>query len=104
MDISDSELQQLRDVFLAETGEQLSAMEEGLMALEERPDDRERLDDVFRAAHTLKGNASSMGFDGVAALAHDTEGLLDRLRTQEVTATASIVSLLLQAVDVTRQA
>lgn len=89
--------------FLAETEENLAAVEEALVELEGRPDDEEALGTIFRAAHTLKGDATSFGFVGVAALAHSMEDVLDRLRSHAMPVTSDLVTTLLQSVDVLRR-
>jgi two-component system chemotaxis sensor kinase CheA len=90
-------------MFLVEAEEHLAAMEESLLALESHPDDPELLGAVFRGAHTVKGNAGSLGFVDVADFAHGVEDLLARLRSGEVSVTAERVTLLLQCVDALRQ-
>jgi two-component system chemotaxis sensor kinase CheA len=75
-------------------------MEEGLLGLEAHPENAaQHVDQVFRAAHTLKGNSSSLGFAAMAALAHDAEHLLDRVRRAELSPEGNLVSVLLAAVD-----
>lgn len=88
--------------FLAETEENLTAVEENLVRLEAHPEDEEALGTVFRAAHTLKGNAASLGFAAVAEFAHAAEDLLERLRDRALPLTGGLVTLLLQAVDALR--
>jgi two-component system chemotaxis sensor kinase CheA len=94
---------QLFETFRAETEEQLAEMEAGLVTLEAHPEDTDALDMTFRAAHTLKGNAASLGFEAMAELAHAIEDLLDRLRSHDVVASDGVVTLLLRAVDVMRR-
>ena len=60
--------QDLIETFLAESEEGLSVMEEALTVLEREPEDEESLAEIFRAAHTLKGNALSFGFTAVSEL------------------------------------
>ena len=96
------ELDEVLKTFLAETDEQLAEVEEALVALEIQPDDSEAIQSIFRAAHTLKGNAASMGFAGVAELAHALEDLLDRIRDHALAVNAQVVTLLLRAVDALR--
>jgi len=92
----------LVEVFFAEGAENLVAMEQGLLALESGGYDDEQLHVVFRAAHTLKGNASSLGLARVAELAHALEDLLERLRAGTLEPSSSLVTLLLEAVDALR--
>jgi len=85
--------------FLAEVEEGLQVMEEALLALEQHPDDGEALGAVFRVVHTIKGNSDSLGFVQLADFSHVLEDLLARLRTGELTVSAELVALLLEAVD-----
>ena len=93
----------LVQAFLVDSEENFTSMEESLMALEARPDDPEILRTIFRGAHNMKGNASTIEFRELAELAHLVEDLLDRLRKRTLTATQELVSLLLRAVDVMRR-
>jgi two-component system chemotaxis sensor kinase CheA len=93
----------LVQAFLADSEENFAAMEESLMALEARPDDVEVLRTIFRGAHNMKGNASTIEFREMAELAHRVEDVLDRLRKQTLAVSPELVSLLLRAVDVMRQ-
>lgn len=88
--------------FLAETDEGLHAMEESLVRLESAPADDETLNVIFRAVHTLKGNAAALGLAAPADFSHGLEDLLDRLRGGVLTATPDLISLLLECVDTLR--
>jgi len=96
------EIDEVLKTFLAETDEQLAEMEEALIALETRPDDDEAIQSIFRAAHTLKGNAASMGYGGVAEIAHAVEDLLDRLRNHSLEVSGRVVTALLKGIDALR--
>jgi|CXWL01.1.fsa_nt_gi two-component system chemotaxis sensor kinase CheA len=98
----DFELDEVLKTFLAETEEQLAEMEEALVVLELQPDDGAAIQSIFRSVHTLKGNAASMGYDGVAELAHALEDLLDKVRANTVFISASVVTVLLRAIDALR--
>lgn len=89
--------------FAEEAEERLAEFEQGLLALEARPDDGELLQALFRTAHTLKGSASLVGFEGVSSLAHALEGVLEPLRAGHLRADRELVSLLLDATDGLRQ-
>lgn len=102
MDEMEFELQEVWNVFLAETDENLAAVEAALLQLEEEPDNAELLHVVFRAAHTLKGDAGNLGFRAVSEFAHQLEDLLDGLRDGTVRTTGEHVALLLRAVDALR--
>jgi len=85
--------------FLAETEEGLNLMEQSLLAMESNPSDPELLPNIFRVAHSLKGNATSLNFKELAGFAHVVEDLLDVLRQQQAVHGPELVSLLLKAVD-----
>ncbi len=89
--------------FLDESEEELSKMEEALVALETQPDDEETLQTIFRVAHTIKGNAASLGFPRVASFAHTVEDTLQRLRDRTLPVTGGLITLLLRTVDALRQ-
>jgi two-component system, chemotaxis family, sensor kinase CheA len=100
----DIDREALVELFRAEADEHLLAMEDALLALEAQPGDLELLRTVFRGAHTLKGNASSLGFGALAELAHAVEDLLEPLRAGTAELTADLVTLLLREVDALRVA
>ncbi len=102
MDMNAEERQLVLKTFLIESGERLSEMEEGLVDLEASPDNKEILDRIFRAAHTLKGNSMSLEFREIGNFIHGTETLLQKLRSREVLLSGEIVTLLLQSVDMLR--
>jgi len=93
---------QIVEAFVAETDEILTRLEELLLRLEESPDDEELLHAIFRDAHTIKGNAACLQYDGLTAFAHVFEELLERLRNGETQATPARVSRLLDALDALR--
>ena len=73
-----------------------------MLALRSAPDDVETLNAIFRSAHSIKGGAGSFGLTHLVRFTHGLENLLDRLRSLEMPATAEVISLLLQSVDVLR--
>jgi two-component system, chemotaxis family, sensor kinase CheA len=89
-------------VFMAEALEGLDTMEDGLLRMEQRRDDREAVALVFRAAHSLKGNSASFGLTALCALAHAVEDVLGDLREGRITATPGRITLLLASVDALR--
>jgi two-component system, chemotaxis family, sensor kinase CheA len=86
-------------VFAEEARENLTAMEQSLLTLEKHPASDDLLQEVFRAAHTIKGNAACVGFEAVTALAHRVEDVLDLLRARTLQFSGPTASLLLRAVD-----
>jgi two-component system chemotaxis sensor kinase CheA len=88
--------------FLAESEEGLERTEQHLIAAETDPGNLELLDEMFRVAHTIKGNASALDFPELAGFAHVMEDLLEVLRKQELAISREVISLLLQGVDALR--
>ena len=86
-------------LFLAESREHLNVCNGSLLEWERAPASVEPVDRLFRAIHTIKGMAATMGYAGVAQLAHSAENLLDALRHARVAATPSVFQLLFRAVD-----
>ena len=91
------------DIFRGEAEENLRAMEEAFVALEATPDDAETLKAIFRAAHTLKGNAAGLGYKSLARFAHTVEDVLDRLRKGDTVLTTPLATTLLKSVDTLRR-
>ncbi len=85
--------------FLTESDECLAAMESGLLELEQQPDSADAVDQVFRAAHTIKGNSASLGFKELVSFSHEIEDLLHRVRTHQMRAESDLITILLSAVD-----
>lgn len=88
-----------RDLFVSEARDHLSAFNALIVRLEEFPGNKEAVDELFRHAHSLKGMASSMGYDQVAGLAHSMEDQLSRVRSAEVPFVPSLADLLLEGSD-----
>jgi two-component system chemotaxis sensor kinase CheA len=103
MDLSDNDREAILQVFLLESEEHLVRMEGALIALETQPDDEDLLQTIFRLAHTMKGNASTLEFQSVERFAHVLEDLLHRLRSRALPVTEGLITLLLQASDVLRE-
>ncbi len=85
-------------IFAEEATELIEALQHGVPALLEN-EDPEEIEAVFRAAHTMKGNAGIVGFDGVADLARAMEAILDGIRKGRLKPDAEMVGLMSNAVD-----
>jgi two-component system chemotaxis sensor kinase CheA len=96
------DLSQFRQAFLQESSDHIVSMETGLLALRSAPADAELLNNIFRAAHSIKGGAGSFGMTNLVRFTHSLENLLDRLRSLEIQATPEVIDVLLQSVDVLR--
>src|SRR5271170_5631260 len=99
MDLADFDRAAVLASFLVESEEGLDLMEQALVQMESSPSDPELVHSVFRVAHTLKGNATSLGLRELAGFAHVVEDLLDVFREQQSLPSADLISLLLKAVD-----
>lgn len=94
------DMSRYRELFLSEADEHLRQMGDLIVRLEKEPGDREALDSLFRQAHSMKGMATSMGYGGIADLAHKMESLMVRTREGEVSFDGQAADLLLEGVDV----
>lgn len=88
-----------KDVFAAEARDYLQSLNNDLLALEKNQDDLSVLDDMFRAAHSLKGMAGTMGYTELAEYTHKMESVFDLLRTSKLKATQEISNILFRTVD-----
>ncbi|MCV2368480.1 chemotaxis protein CheA [Roseateles oligotrophus] len=85
--------------FLDEAQEMLRQFEEGLLVLENNPEDSESLNSAFRAAHTIKGTAGMFGCDAVVTFTHEAETLLEALRSNQRQLDDDVVAALLESRD-----
>lgn len=90
---------QFQDAFFDEVAEHLAVVEEGLLNLEQHPEDRDLLNKIFRSAHSIKGGAGMFGFTAVSQFTHKMETLLDLLRNGQKVVTPAIADLLLKSTD-----
>ncbi|RZS58407.1 chemotaxis protein CheA [Sphaerotilus mobilis] len=93
------DLSQFFQVFFEEAGENLQRMEQLLLELDIEAADDEAMNAIFRCAHSIKGGAATFGFSDVAALTHEMETLLDKLRRHELALHARMIDVLLEAGD-----
>lgn len=93
------DMSQYLDVFLDEGKEHLTSLNKHLLELEKNCEDVALLNEIFRSAHTLKGMASTMGFDDLADLTHHMEDILSDLKEGKLAVNTSIVDLLFQCLD-----
>ncbi len=95
----DEELEEFRAIFLDECLENIELLESGLMRMGEGDSDLDTVNEVFRAAHSIKGGASTFGFNPMAELTHHMETLLDEMRAERRPVVEEDVDLLLNALD-----
>ena len=84
-------------LFLAEVDELLQRVEESLVDLERAPGDQALLNEIFRAAHTIKGSSATIGHARMASLTHAMETRLDDVRKGIATVTPQLIEALLKA-------
>jgi two-component system chemotaxis sensor kinase CheA len=86
-------------MFLAEGREHLQELNLAVVRIEEKPDDRETVDEIFRIAHSLKGMSATMGFAGMAALTHEMENVFELLRQRKGGLERDAIDVLLECLD-----
>ena len=90
-------MDELLQDFLTEATELLSDVDNKLVELEKRPDDKNLLNDIFRGFHTIKGGAGFLNVDAMVSLCHRTENLFDKLRNGQMTLDPEIMDTILAA-------
>jgi two-component system, chemotaxis family, sensor kinase CheA len=93
------ELNRYLDLYLSESQDHLRLLSQSLLALEDADAAGHAIEEAFRAAHTLKGMSSTMGFTAVSDIAHKLENLLDEIRAGERTVDAATIDELLAGTD-----
>ena len=93
------DLSHFQESFFTESAEHVETMEAGFLELEQRPQDLDLLNRIFRAAHSIKGNAGMFNFTAIAGLTHKMENVLDLMRNEKIPVTPHSVDVLLRALD-----
>ncbi|GEK88808.1 two-component system, chemotaxis family, sensor kinase CheA [Alkalibacterium putridalgicola] len=88
-----------RDLFFEETDDNLAILNQEVLHLEEDPEDKQIIDVIFRAAHTLKGMAATMGYETMAKLTHTVENLFELVKSDELTVSSDLISLIFESLD-----
>jgi two-component system, chemotaxis family, sensor kinase CheA len=88
------------DTFFAEANEMLQQIEDTLLILETDPNNRETINALFRAAHTIKGSAGLFGLNRIVNFTHQVESVLDRVRKNEITIDPNLSNALLKSSDI----
>lgn len=94
MDVS-----QYLEIFLDETNEHLTNLNTRIMELESDPENMDTINEIFRAAHSLKGMAGTMGFKRMQNLTHDMENVFSEVRNGVIKVTSEIIDVLFQCLD-----
>lgn len=93
------EMEEYKEMFIAESQESLNALSQALLDLEDNPEEMDILNNIFRYAHTLKGMSATMGYDKIADLSHKMENLLDKIRQGTISLSTDIVDILFECID-----
>lgn len=94
MDVS-----QYLEIFIDESGEHLQSLSDCIMTLEKEPGNKDTINEVFRAAHSLKGMAGTMGFKRMQHLTHDMENVFQEVRSDKISVDSAMIDLLFKCLD-----
>lgn len=98
MDVS-----QYLEIFIDETREHLQSLNEQILVLEREPENVDTINEIFRAAHSLKGMAGTMGYKRMQRLTHDMENVFSEIRNGKMKASAKLVDVLFKGLDALEQ-
>ena len=94
MDVS-----QYLEIFIEETKEHLQSLNEQLLILEREPENKETINEIFRAAHSLKGMAGTMGYKRMQKLTHNMENVFQEIRNDKMKVSSELVDGLFRGLD-----
>ena len=94
MDVS-----QYLEIFIDESSEHLQNLNDCIMTLEKEPDNKDTINEVFRAAHSLKGMAGTMGFKRMQHVTHDMENVFQEVRSGKIAVDSAMIDLLFKCLD-----
>lgn len=94
MDVS-----QYLEIFIDESNEHLQTLSDCIMQLEKEPENKDTINEVFRAAHSLKGMAGTMGFKRMQHLTHDMENVFQEVRSDHIKVDSAMIDLLFECLD-----
>ncbi|NKB35281.1 MAG: chemotaxis protein CheA [Pseudomonadales bacterium] len=105
--LDDDSFAEIKQIFIEEADEGLDIMESGLLELTDKSSDSDReaelINDIFRAAHSIKGGSATFGFNHVAEFTHLMETMLDEMREGSRSPSADCIQVLLESVDCLRE-
>ena len=93
-------MDEIKQTFFLECADLLDELEEGLIALNDGEGDKETVNAVFRAVHSIKGGAGAFGLDTLVRFAHTFETVLDEIRSDKLEATPDVMALMLRSGDI----
>lgn len=92
MDVS-----QYLEIFVEETKEHLQSLNDNILVLENEPENKDTINEIFRSAHSLKGMAGTMGYKRMQTLTHDMENVFSEIRNDKLKVTSDLVDILSSA-------
>lgn len=95
----DDETQEILNDFLTETTEMIDGLDQKFVELETQPDNKDLLNEIFRAMHSMKGSAGFLGFNHLVDITHRAESILNKLRQGEMAVMPEIITVILETVD-----
>ena len=98
MDVS-----QYLEIFLDETNEHLQNLNDQILVLEQEPENMDTINEIFRAAHSLKGMAGTMGYKRMQTLTHDMENVFSEVRNGNIKVDSDMIDILFQCLDALEQ-
>ena len=90
---------QYLEIFIDESSEHIQTLSDCIMTLEQEPDNKDTINEVFRAAHSLKGMAGTMGFKRMQHLTHDMENVFQEVRSDKIKVDSAMIDLLFKCLD-----
>ncbi|MBO4729550.1 MAG: chemotaxis protein CheA [Spirochaetaceae bacterium] len=99
-DYLDANNEELLKDFFAEADQQVETLESNILVIENDPTNHEAIDEIFRAAHTLKGGSATVEMNELSSFTHVVEDLLDEIRSDKVQITEPVVDILLSSIDI----
>lgn len=99
-DYLDPNNEELLKDFFAEAEQQVETLESNILIIENDPNNHEAVDEIFRAAHTLKGGSATVEMTELSAFTHKVEDVLDEIRSDRLSVDEDVVDVLLSSIDV----
>jgi two-component system chemotaxis sensor kinase CheA len=96
-------MKEILDSFLVETKEILERLDQDLLQIEQAPDDKELINTVFRAFHTVKGTSGFLGFDQMMEITHKCEDVLNKIRKGELHITSPLMDVIFASYDIMKE-
>ena len=96
------EMEEIIIEFITEAEESLEKIEPLFVELEQKGQDRDMLNDIFRSMHTIKGAAGFLGFQLIVSVAHSSENIMKKLRDGEISLSKELMDVILKSIDMLR--